>query len=117
MAVRRRLHAAGLRYRVNVPVAGMPRRTIDIAFTRARVAVFIDGCFWHGCTTHRSIPRSNKKTWTEKIARNRARDVETTEHLAAQGWVVLQYWEHDTAPEFVDDIIACVQRRRLDNRS
>lgn len=117
MAVRRRLHAAGLRYRVNVPVAGMPRRTIDIAFTRARVAVFIDGCFWHGCTTHRSIPRSNKKTWTEKIARNRARDVETTEHLAAQGWVVLRYWEHDTAPEFVDDIIACVQRRRLDNRS
>ena len=74
LAVRRLLHAAGLRYRVVYPVPGQRRRTIDIAFTRPRLAVFIDGCFWHGCRAHGSQPRANSEWWRHKIAANQARD-------------------------------------------
>ncbi|MFE9394514.1 very short patch repair endonuclease [Streptomyces flavidovirens] len=95
IAVRRLLHAAGLRYRVNVPVPGMPRRTIDIAFGRAKIAVFLDGCFWHGCPQHATQPKSNAEWWRTKLDKNIARDRETTEHLEAQGWTVLRFWEHE----------------------
>jgi DNA mismatch endonuclease (patch repair protein) len=60
LELRRLLHTAGLRYRVQYPVPGWKRRTIDIAFTRRKVAVFINGCFWHGCTKHRGVPASNR---------------------------------------------------------
>lgn len=66
LVLRRALHAAGLRYRVGYPVPGLPRRTIDIAFTRAKVAVFVDGCFWHGCEQHRTVPTANGAWWAEK---------------------------------------------------
>src|SRR6266498_3150944 len=77
VVVRRALHRRGLRYRVHVPVPGMPRRTIDVVFTRARVAVFLDGCFWHGCPDHGMIPRSNAEWWRNKLRRTRERDAET----------------------------------------
>ncbi|MEV8522652.1 very short patch repair endonuclease [Streptomyces sp. NPDC052000] len=100
LAVRKLLHAAGLRYRVNVPVPGMPRRTIDIVFGSAKIAVFLDGCFWHGCPQHATQPKANAEWWRAKLEKNIARDRETTEHLTAAGWTVLRFWEHENA-EFV----------------
>lgn len=79
--MRRRLHAAGLRYRVAYPVPGQRRRTIDIAFTRVRLAIFIDGCFWHSCPEHLHHPRANSAWWVVK--------------LEGMGWTVLRFWEHE----------------------
>lgn len=99
-AVRRLLHAAGLRFRVHHPIPGRPRRTIDIAFTRVRIAVFIDGCFWHGCPRHATSPKANAEWWQAKIAQNRLRDLDTSEYLTARGWQVVRAWEHEP-PEVV----------------
>ncbi|WP_206309997.1 very short patch repair endonuclease [Streptomyces sp. A0592] len=96
VAVRSLLHAAGLRYRVNLPVPGMRRRTIDIAFTRARIAVFLDGCFWHGCPEHATRPKANAEWWRAKLEKNMSRDRETTAHLESAGWTVLRFWEHES---------------------
>lgn len=104
LAIRRALHAAGYRYRVQYPVPGMPRRTIDVAFTRKRLAVFIDGCFWHGCDEHRGIPSSNSEWWRAKLARNKERDIETAGHLNVLGWGVVRVWEHQE-PEGVFRLI------------
>ncbi|MET8455870.1 very short patch repair endonuclease [Streptomyces parvulus] len=100
VAVRRLLHASGMRYRVNVPVPGMPRRTIDIVFPRTKVAVFLDGCFWHGCPQHATHPKANAEWWRTKLDKNMARDAETTAHLQREGWTVLRFWEHEV-PETV----------------
>ncbi len=104
VAVRRLLHASGLRYRVNVPVPGMARRTIDIVFPRTKVAIFLDGCFWHGCPQHATQPKSNAEWWRTKLDKNMSRDAETTEHLRDEGWTVLRFWEHE-APEDVADVV------------
>ncbi|MEV6959725.1 very short patch repair endonuclease [Streptomyces sp. NPDC051207] len=96
LAVRRLLHASGLRYRVNVPVPGMPRRTIDIVFPRTKIAIFLDGCFWHGCPEHATRPKANAEWWRTKLDKNMARDIETTEHLRSAGWTVLRFWEHES---------------------
>lgn len=101
MAVRRLLHADGLRYRVCLKVPGAARRTIDIAFTRAKVAVFVDGCFWHGCPEHGLVPAANRQWWIEKIDRNRQRDRDTTELLLTAGWVVIRAWEHERPSDVV----------------
>ncbi|MFG2420446.1 very short patch repair endonuclease [Streptomyces sp. NPDC048448] len=114
LVVRRLLHAAGLRYRVEYPVPGMARRRIDVAFTRAKVAVLIDGCFWHGCPQHATRPKANAEWWRTKLDRNMARDVETTEHLIAQGWTVLRFWEHVPAEEVAATVRAAVDRETQD---
>ncbi|MFG2782424.1 very short patch repair endonuclease [Streptomyces prunicolor] len=106
VAVRRLLHAEGLRYRVNVPVPGIPRRTIDIVFSKAKIAIFMDGCFWHGCPEHATQPKSNAEWWRAKLDKNMARDAETTEHLLAEGWTVLRFWEHETADGVAQQIAA-----------
>jgi DNA mismatch endonuclease (patch repair protein) len=94
LAIRRILHSSGLRYRVDQrPIKEVNRRA-DIVFRKVRVAVFVDGCFWHGCPRHLVLPRSNDTFWAEKIARNRARDRETNELLRRQGWRVIRVWEH-----------------------
>lgn len=108
VAVRRLLHAAGMRYRVNFRPVPHLRRTADIVFTRARVAVFIDGCYWHGCPLHYRPPASNVDYWSAKITRNRARDIETTEHLKAAGWSVLRFWAHEDAAKVADQIVQAV---------
>ncbi len=95
--MRRLLHRGGLRYRVTYPVPGMSRRSIDVAFTRAKVAVFLDGCFWHGCPEHGTRPRANSAWWDVKLRRNAERDAETDRVLRASGWTVLRFWEHEDA--------------------
>ncbi|MFK4064885.1 very short patch repair endonuclease [Streptomyces sp. NPDC029674] len=104
VAVRRLLHASGLRYRLNVPVPGMPRRTIDIAFGKAKIAVFMDGCFWHGCPEHATSPKANAEWWRAKLDKNMTRDRETSRHLETAGWTVLRFWEHER-PEAVAEAI------------
>ncbi|WP_251149780.1 very short patch repair endonuclease [Cellulosimicrobium sp. Marseille-Q4280] len=99
LALRRELHARGLRYRVAFPVPGQKRRTIDIAFTRARVAVFVDGCFWHGCPVHGTSPRANGQWWKAKLAANRARDEDTDRVLRSVGWRTVRVWEHESPME------------------
>jgi DNA mismatch endonuclease (patch repair protein) len=98
LAVRRLLHASGLRFRVDYPIRPDPGRLIrpDIVFTKARIAVFIDGCFWHGCPEHgRRAAGVNAEYWGPKIARNRERDAEHNVRLASAGWSVLRFWEHE----------------------
>jgi DNA mismatch endonuclease (patch repair protein) len=109
VAVRKLLHAEGLRYRLHVRVPGMPRRTIDIAFPGQKVAVFLDGCFWHGCPQHATEPKSNTEWWRLKIRRNIDRDLETTEYLRAAGWTVLRFWEH-ASPKIVAEAISRTKR-------
>ncbi|MEW1695559.1 very short patch repair endonuclease [Streptomyces sp. NPDC093249] len=93
--VRRLLHARGLRYRVAAkPLPGL-RRTADIVFRPVKVAVFIDGCYWHGCPEHYVSPKTNPGYWSEKVARNMARDGDTDERLQEAGWTVLRFWEHE----------------------
>lgn len=105
LAVRRILHASGLRYRVDLaPLKGYRRRA-DVVFTRQRIAVFIDGCFWHGCPLHYRVPGTNVAYWQPKIERNVQRDVETTLALAEAGWTVLRFWEHQ-APDEVAALVA-----------
>ncbi|MGX7825453.1 very short patch repair endonuclease [Actinokineospora sp. 24-640] len=99
IALRRALHALGLRYRVHRrPVAGV-RREVDVVFTRVRVAVFVDGCFWHGCPEHVTWPRRNAEFWRAKIEGNRARDRDTDARLADAGWRVVRVWEHEDPAE------------------
>lgn len=95
LALRRLMFSAGLRYRVHMRVPDLPRRTIDVAFPRKKIAVFIDGCFWHGCPQHGMLPRSNHEWWRQKIEHNRRRDVETSSHLNDLGWDVFRFWCHE----------------------
>ena len=104
LTVRRLLHAQGFRYRVDLaPLKGYRRRA-DVVFTRSKVAVFIDGCFWHGCPIHYRVPGTNAGYWEPKITRNVERDAETTLALVTAGWRVLRYWEHQPAADIVADI-------------
>lgn len=100
LAVRRAVHASGLRYRVDFrPIPTLNRRA-DLVFTRAKVAVFVDGCFWHGCPEHHTIARTNASFWAEKVRDNRERDANTDELLDKAGWIVIRAWEHEP-PELV----------------
>jgi DNA mismatch endonuclease (patch repair protein) len=108
------LHRAGLRYRVSARPIPSLRRTADVVFTTAKVAVFVDGCFWHGCPEHGSMPASNRDFWAAKIAGNKARDAETTTLLEEAGWTVLRFWEHtdpETAAEAVITYVAAAAHR------
>src|SRR5215210_4017529 len=85
-AIRREAHRRGLRYKVDAPLPGLPRRRADMVFVGPRVAVFVDGCFWHSCPVHRSIPAANRDWWLAKLQRNEERDRHTDAHLRALGW-------------------------------
>lgn len=99
LRLRSAMHRAGLRYRVDFPIRVEGRRPIrpDVVFTRARVAVFIDGCFWHGCPEHGRMPSSNAIYWAAKIELNQERDRAQTTALRAEGWYVIRIWEHEKA--------------------
>lgn len=110
LALRRELHARGLRYRVAYPVPGQRRRTIDVAFTRAKVAVFVDGCFWHGCPDHGTNPRSNSAWWRAKLAANQARDADTDRALRELGWTTVRIWEHEPPSRAAGQIEVIVRK-------
>lgn len=109
MEIRRRLHRMGLRYRVDFPVLKGLRRRADVVFTKARVAVFVDGCFWHGCPEHGSWPKSNAEFWRNKIETNRRRDQDTNECLKKAGWRVIRVWEHEDPDEAAERIAKMVR--------
>ncbi|MGI8875780.1 MAG: very short patch repair endonuclease [Egibacteraceae bacterium] len=95
LAIRSAVHRMGLRYRVDVAPLPDRRRRADIVFPRQRVAVYVDGCFWHGCPEHGLVPRAHRDYWLEKIGRNRERDAETDAALREAGWMVVRVWEHE----------------------
>lgn len=94
MELRRALWRTGLRYRVDLRLSGARP---DIVFTRQRIAIFVDGCFWHGCPTHYIPPSGNAPYWRAKIERNRARDARNTSALIEAGYRVLRFWECELA--------------------
>ncbi len=112
LRVRSLVHKDGLRYRVNTRPLTKLRRTADMVFGPARVAVFLDGCFWHKCPQHFVSPQSNTDYWREKIARNVVRDAETVRLLEDEGWVALRFWEHEDPRAAADEIIQVVAARR-----
>lgn len=111
LALRRLLHARGMRYRVDRVVLAGTRARADIVFVAPRVAVFVDGCYWHGCPTHGRLPASNSEWWRQKIERNRSRDQRANASLQAAGWEVVRVWEHEDPAEAADRIQAAVAAR------
>jgi len=107
-ALRRELHRRGRRYFVDrAPLPGLRRRA-DLVFPRHRVAVYVDGCFWHCCPEHATYPRNNAQWWAEKLAGNVARDRDTDARLGAAGWTVVRVWEHEDAAEAADRVQAAL---------
>jgi DNA mismatch endonuclease, patch repair protein len=105
LRLRSALHRRGLRFRVDyAPLAGSRRRA-DVVFTRAKVAVFVDGCFWHGCPIHGTSPKANAKWWKDKIKANMTRDRDTDRVLADNGWRVVRVWEHEDLEVAVSQVI------------
>lgn len=110
LALRRELHRRGRRYFVNrSPLGG--RRRADIVFPSARVAIFVDGCFWHSCPLHGTYPRSNASWWRDKLAANVARDRDTDVTLTAAGWLVIRVWEHEDVADAADIVEAALAPR------
>lgn len=103
--IRRRLHALGLRFRVDYRLEPALRVRGDIVFTRRKVVVFVDGCFWHGCPVHATQPENNADWWREKLAANVARDRRNRETLTALGWTVESIWEHETPERAAEQIV------------
>jgi DNA mismatch endonuclease (patch repair protein) len=112
VALRRRLFASGERFRVAYRVPELPRCTIDVAFTRGKVAVFVDGCFWHSCPDHATRPRSNASWWETKLARNIERDRKVDAHLHGLGWTVLRFWEHEDPSAACARVLECLAKAR-----
>lgn len=114
LRLRSSLHARGLRYRVSTRAIPGVRRTVDVVFPRVKVAVFVDGCFWHGCPEHYRPANTNSEFWRDKIEGNRRRDADTDRILAESGWAVVRVWEHQD-PESAADQVASVVSGRLDH--
>jgi DNA mismatch endonuclease (patch repair protein) len=113
LALRTELHGRGLRYRVDLPIRAAGRLVRpDIVFTRARLAVFVDGCFWHCCPEHGNAPRANSAYWQPKLARNVARDRNVDAALSSAGWQVLRAWEHEPAALVADRVAHVYSRAR-----
>lgn len=116
MRLRSALHRAGARYRVHLAIrvdAGRPV-SVDVAFVRRRVAVFVDGCFWHACPEHGTMPAANRAYWERKLRRNRERDLETADRLSRAGWLAIRVWEHEDATIASKRILAALAARSRD---
>ncbi|MFD8104128.1 very short patch repair endonuclease [Nocardia fluminea] len=110
LALRRELHRAGLRYFVDRPPLEGQRRRADVVFPRLRIAVYVDGCFWHRCPDHATYPKNNAQWWADKLAGNVARDRATDLALTAAGWAVVRVWEHEDPHAAAERITALVKR-------
>lgn len=108
--IRRLVHAAGLRFRVDARPEEDMRVRADLLFTRARVAVFIDGCFWHGCPQHFVAPKNNAEWWAEKIGCNQLRDRQSRILMGTRGWEVMSFWEHHDSSAAAAQIISTVAK-------
>jgi DNA mismatch endonuclease, patch repair protein len=112
LALRRELHRRGLRYRIDrSPISGLRARA-DLVFGPAKVAVFVDGCYWHSCPEHGSLPTNNREWWRAKFAANRGRDRRVDRALREAGWVPMRIWEHEAIVEAADRIESLVRERR-----
>lgn len=109
--LRRCLYSSGLRFRVDKPILSGLRRRADIVFSRAKVAVFVDGCFWHCCPVHGTFPKANAAWWAKKLRTNRNRDRDTDRKLRKEGWHIERVWEHELPNEATARIVAVVRRR------
>ncbi|WP_269083683.1 very short patch repair endonuclease [Lentzea aerocolonigenes] len=112
LALRSAVHALGLRYRVAARPLPEIRRTADLVFTRAKVAVFLDGCFWHGCPEHHTKAATNAGFWADKVNTNRDRDRNTDKRLSEAGWQSIRIWEHQDPKQAALEIAAAVRVRR-----
>lgn len=112
LAIRKELYRIGARYRVDFTVLKKPRRVADIAFPGLKIAVFVDGCFWHGCPEHASWPKQNAEFWRQKIETNRARDMDTDSRLVALGWEVIRVWEHESPASAAHMIMGLVAKAK-----
>src|SRR3954447_24644647 len=112
VALRRELHRLGLRYRVHRRPLRAVRREADVVFGPSKVAVFVDGCFWHGCPEHATWPKRNSEFWRAKIETNRLRDRDTDHQLRRLGWEVIRVWEHEDTTAAAERIDASVRARR-----
>ncbi|MBF6453571.1 very short patch repair endonuclease [Nocardia cyriacigeorgica] len=110
LALRRELHRRGLRYFVDRAAVRGQRRRADVVFPRLKVAVYVDGCFWHSCPQHATYPKNNAEWWAEKLAANVARDRATDAALAAAGWHVIRIWEHEDPVAAADRIADALRR-------
>ena len=108
LALRSAVHRLGLRFRVDWPIPGT-RRRVDLAFVSAKVAVFVDGCFWHGCPVHATWPKANAPWWRGKLSTNVERDRDTDARLETDGWIVLRFWEHEDMEGAAFDVAAVVR--------
>ena len=110
-ALRRELHRRGCRFFVDrAPLRGLRRRA-DLVFPRRRVAVYVDGCFWHSCPEHATYPKNNAQWWADKLAGNVARDRDTDARLIEAGWLVVRVWEHESAAAGADRVQAALGGR------
>lgn len=105
MSLRKALWAAGLRYRLRYDLVGKP----DIVFVSAKLAVFVDGCFWHGCPEHATSPKTNQEFWAAKLQKNMERDLSVNQQLKEMGWRVLRIWQHEVEKD-VDQVVRRVQQ-------
>jgi len=110
LRLRRAIHARGLRYRIDRTIDHASRRRVDIVFVAQRVAVFVDGCFWHGCASHATWPKNNAAWWRTKILANRRRDLSTNRRLRSLGWRVVRVWEHEDVDSAVARILRVLDR-------
>ena len=117
LALRREMYRNGLRYRVDYEVLKKPRRVADVAFPGRKIAVFVDGCFWHGCPEHATWPKRNADFWRQKIEANRRRDAETNARLQANGWTALRFWSHESPVEAAQTVARVVAKADVKHRA
>ncbi|MXV99287.1 MAG: very short patch repair endonuclease [Acidimicrobiaceae bacterium] len=116
LAVRSAVHRRGIRFRVSVRPQPELARTADMVLRKSRIAVFVDGCFWHGCPDHWTQPATNSQYWANKITDNTRRDTETTAYLQQAGWTVLRFWEHEDPEAVADQVQQAMQSAPSDQR-
>jgi len=112
LALRRELHRRGYRFFVNRRPVTSLRRTADILFPTARIAVFVDGCFWHGCPEHHTVAKTNARFWASKVDENRVRDAKTNAELSQAGWEVIRIWEHVPIEQAASLVAEAIERKR-----